>query len=511
MTIIFEQILRALHVPFTKNYTREMYMQHPDRNNLLGISRLLNAYGVDNVSVLVSDKKALTKLEPPFLAEFSQDLAVVTSTTSENVEFIWRNEKLRLDVARFQESWSGVVTLLKKSDGAQEPFYRQHHRKQMVQYAKTGLFVFISFVLLVCGWFSKSELLAWSDIVLLGLNGLGCIVSWLLIRQGAYYGSEMLDRICSSFTKANCHKVLDSQAASILGYHWSEIGLAFFATNLVLMSFCPKEITDCLSWIVVASIPFTVWSIWTQAKRIGKWCVLCLAVVAILWLQVAICAISGKYGLCLFVGSSWVLPCGCLFALLVIHWVVGIWTKNRGITDLRYKLNSFLGDASVLEVKLHEEMKYNWDDSMHPVVLSEGVDGKPTITVISNPYCNPCARMHKRLEQLRLHGFRIQYVLTSFNESLFETNKKILAFAQSHSESECWDFLNDWFMSGRDDSEAFWSHHSFEITDNASRMAMLHKAWCDENGLNSTPTILINNQKLPELYKVEDLLQIYDL
>lgn len=116
MTIIFEQILRALHVPFTKNYTREMYMQHPDRNNLLGISRLLNAYGVDNVSVLVSDKKALTKLEPPFLAEFSQDLAVVTSTTSENVEFIWRNEKLRLDVARFQESWSGVVTLLKKSE-----------------------------------------------------------------------------------------------------------------------------------------------------------------------------------------------------------------------------------------------------------------------------------------------------------------------------------------------------------------------------------------------------------
>ena len=65
MKTLFEQLLQTLHVPFTRSYTREAYLQHPDRNNLWGINHLLNAYGMENVSILLDDKEKLFPIGTP--------------------------------------------------------------------------------------------------------------------------------------------------------------------------------------------------------------------------------------------------------------------------------------------------------------------------------------------------------------------------------------------------------------------------------------------------------------
>ena len=83
MNTLFEQLLQALNVPYTHKYTREAYLQHPDRNNLWGINGMLNAYGVENVTIAIDDKDKLCELSFPLLAEFSQDLAIVLKASPE--------------------------------------------------------------------------------------------------------------------------------------------------------------------------------------------------------------------------------------------------------------------------------------------------------------------------------------------------------------------------------------------------------------------------------------------
>ena len=93
MKTLFEQLLQVLHIPYTRGYTRRVYLQHPDRNNLWGINHMLKAYGVENVSILINDKNSLTQLKTPFIAEFSQDLAIVLNTSPDEVQMVWHDER----------------------------------------------------------------------------------------------------------------------------------------------------------------------------------------------------------------------------------------------------------------------------------------------------------------------------------------------------------------------------------------------------------------------------------
>ena len=110
MKNVFEQVLQQLHVPYTKKYARNIYLQHPDRNNLWGISDLLALYDISNVSISMSDKEDIDRLSVPFLAEFSQDLVLVTQCNSGFVEIVWKNSLVKIARQQFFRSWTGVVT-----------------------------------------------------------------------------------------------------------------------------------------------------------------------------------------------------------------------------------------------------------------------------------------------------------------------------------------------------------------------------------------------------------------
>lgn len=177
--------------------------------------------------------------------------------------------------------------------------------------------------------------------------------------------------------------------------------------------------------------------------------------------------------------------------------------------SLTLHLNRFRSDAAIFEAKLNESTLHKWDADFCPLVLAEGISEMPTITIVSNPFCQPCSRMHQRLEPLRAEGFRIQYVLTTFNESLFTINERISAYAEKHTAEDLWKLMSEWFAEGRKHPEEFWKLERIVITDEARQRATSQYSWCLEQKFYSTPTILINNRLLPDLYDVEDIIQIF--
>ena len=95
--------------------------------------------------------------------------------------------------------------------------------------------------------------------------------------------SQYADKICSLFSKKDCNNVLESEAAKLWGvFGWSEIGLGYFASNVLIAIFVPKAIS-ILALINILALPYSFWSVWYQKVKARQWCPLCLIVQVLLW------------------------------------------------------------------------------------------------------------------------------------------------------------------------------------------------------------------------------------
>lgn len=55
---------------YTKKYAKELCESNPNKNNLYGLSSLLDKYRVDNEGLLLDrSKSSLSKIDPPFVVE----------------------------------------------------------------------------------------------------------------------------------------------------------------------------------------------------------------------------------------------------------------------------------------------------------------------------------------------------------------------------------------------------------------------------------------------------------
>ena len=147
-------------------------------------------------------------------------------------------------------------------------------------------------------------------------------------------------------------------------------------------------------------------------------------------------------------------------------------------------------------------------------ILWGNPNARNMITIISNPHCNPCAKMHTRLEKLSKdtgNGYCFQYIFSSFGEELEESNKLFIAMYQQKGSSSFITFLDDWYDNGKNNRNEFYKKHPFDIQNEALLLEFQkHKQWLNETKIRTTPTILFNGYELSEKYKVEDLIHFTD-
>ena len=131
------------------------------------------------------------------------------------------------------------------------------------------------------------------------------------------------------------------------------------------------------------------------------------------------------------------------------------------------------------------------------------------ITILTNPFCNPCAKMHARVEKLlkeTKENVCIQYIFSAFNESLEYANRYFIAIYLEKGSTMAWQLYTDWFAGGKALKEAFFEKIQLDMTNPAiEEEFQKHTLWKEKTQLRATPTILVNGYKLPENYKIEDL------
>lgn len=290
----------------------------------------------------------------------------------------------------------------------------------------------------------------WTLGLMLLFNGLGACLSYLLLKKQLHVQSNMADRICILWKKSSCNNVLEMPAAKLLGiFGWSEVGMAYFVTNavvLILFSSC----FPYLGSLSVLSLIYVVWSIWYQGVRVRSWCPLCLLVQGLFILQ-SIVFVSYQLprgiGQC-SLGIDFVGIGVCyLMSLLLLNMLVSKLATVDEAVQWKYKYNSLKAREDVFQAL--QARQANYDISQASTLIFGKTDASKTITVFSNPYCNPCAMIHKRLNGLLEEDCRVQYVFTYFNEQLSNVNKYLIAAYQTLGPEKTWDILSAWYDGGK--------------------------------------------------------------
>ena len=282
---VFSSYLTLLDVRHTEAFSEQTFNEHPHKYNLFGFSKMLSDYGVKSVAIEVPDKEMnITEIQTPFIAQFSSDFVAVSQVESDKVSFIWNGALHDLTVKKFAESWTGIVLLTETSENSGEPDYKEHRKgellnlsKRIILFAACGLIAVLAYIYSIYNAGVGMSLL-------LAVNLAGLYISWLLLLKQMRIQSAYADRICSLFKQKDCNNVLESKAAKLFGIiGWSEIGFGYFLANVLLLLFYPALIT-AIALLNILTLPFTVWSVWYQWRKAGQWCMLCLIVVALLWI-----------------------------------------------------------------------------------------------------------------------------------------------------------------------------------------------------------------------------------
>lgn len=514
---IFTALLSALKVKHTESYSTRYFNEHPHKYNLLGISKMLTDYGVDNAGTRIKNKSEdIGEIETPFLAHVSGDFGVVYEVTNESV--IYRIQDLDLTVPRknFCDAWTGVVLLAEANSGSAEPDYRKNRRKDLRQFClKFTLLLAISLLLAIIFINNHSYLNIGTSLSLV-INIIGAYIGFLLVQKQLNIHSRYSDKICSLLKQADCNDILESDAAKLWGiFGWSEIGFSYFVSNVIVLTFLP-ELIYYYAILNICALPYTIWSIWYQKFKAKQWCMLCLLVQLILWcifftnfvfqfIQIPVFDVSGI----LLFGTIY------FISFVSITLLIPYLSEQSKVENITQEINSFKANEKILEILLKEQPYYKCNRSTSKIIFGNP-EANILVTILTNPHCNPCAKMHSRIEKLLDTGITnlcIQYIFSSFEPGLDISNTYLIsAYFNSKGKDETSNIYNLWFTQGKLKKEDFFERFRFDLyTDNVKAEFENHQKWKSETKLEATPTILVNGYKLPGNYQIEDLRFISEL
>ena len=531
---ILHSLLSQLKVPFTDMHLNELVKHHPNSGNLLGVSDILYQYNVANISLKV-DQNDLSKLETPFLAQIvstnHNEFAVITNIGHDNVEYLTeKGVSIKVLYDNFLKFWTGVVLLTETTEKSSEKDLVLNQRKQF--FDKLRLPVIITVLLSLTGWLMFSNLefvsipsLSYCILTLLYLAG--STVSVLLLIQTIDKDNPLVNKICAlANTNSHCNDVLESPAAKLFGIiSWSEVGFVFFTGNLLCLLFVPQAL-GIMFWINITALPYTVWSVYYQGKIAKQWCVFCLSIQALLWLCIIALLTAGIPFNFLNLLNIPFKDLLILIALFTIP-VIGLWftvpfiKRAHLLSPAMQELNKIKSNEDIFEAVLKTQKKVEIDENVKSIVFGNH-EAPFVITMVTNPYCGPCARMHQKLEALLMQysdflQLNIIYAVSNYKTDANDSTKQFVEtrnqairvltgiYLQYGMESSI-PIYKEWYDGAKTDIDSFIKKYPVYIENTKVEVIMSqHNEWCQMVNIEATPTIYVNGSELPNWYKVEDL------
>jgi uncharacterized membrane protein len=347
---------------------------------------------------------------------------------------------------------------------------------------------------------------------LLSLAGLAISIAALGTELG--YQSKLVKQVCGTGGNGGCEKVLGSKfAKGFAGITPADASVLYFAAQFILylVGCFYNPILSGIVMIAFAGIAVAAWSIYTQAVKLKEWCALCLCIVAVLLSQIVISAIqlqSLQYNI-LYIPFLLFILTTILLTIIYLPIKQLIKTNSKNKQELA-SFKKWKTDASLFIAQWEKEPACDnsiWENDL----LIGNADAPIRITVACNPYCGPCAKAHKELDELiEKHPNKISVQIRLLCNPANGEDKRTIAVkaillqAQVlNSNNELQKMLSDWFeWMNFEKWKAKWKENK-EIE--VANILIKHEKWNNETGITHTPTFFINGRNLPGRYIIKDI------
>ncbi len=507
MANIIEDVLNYLEVKHTKYFVNKLFNEHPHNNNMYGLKDMLRAYNIESKGIDIQNKDE-AQMCFPAICHVGNNFVIAVGGNGKEIS-LWANGRIvKREVETFRRAWDGKTLIITSTENAEEQHYR--HNKNLEWVTKLSFCsLFVCPLILLSVLFFYNPVVANTPAFILYI--VGCVLCYLLIHKNMKEDNNIGEAFCSMITEKGCDAVLESQGSTILYiYSWSEIGLAYFVTHLMIISIAPQFMSG-LVLVNYIAMAYGIWSVWYQAVKIKKWCTLCLSVQFAIWIlgiYYSLLLYNGILNLANVMVSLSVVVFSVILVTVITHYAIKSFHDDDIITSIQQKLKKFQVDNDVLVAKYIKEDKIS-DVTNKSSLFWGDLNAKHQITIVLNPHCGHCKKIYNKMESLLQKDniqLGIRFVFLSFGAEFDETCKFLIAAYQQMEKKKALGVYSLWFNNSAQNIETLIQTSELTVNnDSVVQEYERHKQWTSANNIRRTPYILINGHVLPSLYKIEDL------
>jgi hypothetical protein len=521
-TTTFTNFLKSLNVKVTKA-TAEKYVEtHPDYPSMLAYADALDAWKIENAAVRVSTEQ-LSELPTPFITYSRRKggmFSVVRSVTNGIIERLdtetgWVKDKLE----DFLPDWSGVVMLAELNDLSGENDYETKRHAERLQALRLPLaFTILGVIVLITFIFNAATLGIYS--VLLGITKTAlAIITTLLLIKSIDTNNAFVNKLCNAGTKLSCQSILESNAAKITAWlSWSDVGFIYAVGSLVSLLFALSSPFYLDGFIFITLITsglgalFSFYSVYYQGVIAKIWCPLCLGVVALFWAELAL---AGSYiyanGFVITNATLVLLLSSIAFLIPVAFLLIYKTTaaSAQKADSVERELERLKSNPKIFATLLASEREMPFLPQGMGVVELGNLEAENTLTVVTNPLCGWCGKMHRRVNKVLAESpnLKCQIVFLT-NSGDIDDTARIARTIFSVPKELRHEAINAWFTRNDRNFDSWQAVYSgYEVKDVAKVFEENQRMWSNEAEVKSTPTLFFNGRKLPASVQVEDLVQ----
>lgn len=504
-------LIKELRIDVSKPTVQYQLNEHPEYPSLLAISDSLNGWRIPHETYRVDKGEyAAEDLSFPLIAHLGDGggrFILIHNIANGKVTYTNETEKKAvMEETEFLKKWDGILLYAEKTEHSGEENYRMEQLKGWFDQARVP---FLVLLLLVCVAAVVNETeLSMAYGALLAVKLLGVAVSVLLLVYSIDGNNPFIQNLCSLGKENNCNAILKSDAAKVTSWlSWSEVGLFYFAGSLLCLLVNPQSV-NLLAWLCLAALPYTFYSIGYQIK-IKNWCVLCCTIQGLLWLEAFAFLMNSSFTLDI--------PLSVLPAVMVCFLLpIAIWaflkpflTKAGQTKHLKQQLKGFKYNSDLFHKLLTGQPRYAVPEELKAINLGNP-QAQTVITMVTNPFCGPCAATHKMLDEwlMTREDLQLKILFTTANheeDARTKVARHVTALSLSKDGKYVGEALNGWYKQSNKDYDTWATQYPVHVNEEMSLVTERQKAWCEMAEITFTPTILVNGYKLMEPYRLEDI------
>mgnify|MGYP006272631313 CR=1 FL=1 len=521
------RLVQTLGLKVPPSLLHSFLRANPHYPSLLSLSQLLDYLAVDNLAVQLSASD-LSTLPLPAIAHLTQQgqgaYVVLEACTADQVHYFDPQQGVRTASLRdFTQMWSGATLLVEKTPVAE----KRHYPKQAA-FTQADKRLLVGTAVLLTIMMAGALIHAWQQAMIEGLRLSGLLLlqvmgGLLSFNLWHYHQHERLlfgQQFCASEARRlGCAKVLRSPLAKLPGgFSLAEVGLAYFATLTLFLAgslWLFSDLTASLTLLLLFSglvLPFSLGLIGYQALRLKDFCLLCMAVQAVLWASAGL----------LWGGAAWPQP-GSLgpplgLWLICIIFVLGLGLLAKGFEISQRQRRSQTQQNYAMRLdpgvfQAHLATCASLPAVTLPVELEFGaLQSDMILTLITHPFCIHCRPWHRCLEEVRERWdeevlLRIRfYDRPKDRSALHKVYRALISLYQADPE-QAWEGLSRLYRHGLGEFETWLQDYPIPPVDAATCAAIVAQnlAWSQTLHIPGTPTLLLNGRVLPPFYRPHDV------